>query len=140
MDLYRISTAASSEKSLLKTLQSNAFYFHWIILPICNEITKGLGRKITQINVLPFLRLLDSPYTTDRNKALFVLFNSLDSHSKRIILQKGKVKLLALLRLKQPNNHRISYLLLKKISGKDFGENNSKAWEKWFSAAQSQRA
>jgi hypothetical protein len=37
-----------------------------------------------------------------------------------------------MLKLKQPNNHNISYQLLKKISGKDFGEDNSIAWEKWI--------
>jgi hypothetical protein len=89
--------------------------------------------KINEINVLPFLMLLDSPFNTDRNKALFVLLNAASStSSKRLIIREGNKRLVSLLRLKQPNNHNITYSLLKEISGKDFGSNNVDAWEKWL--------
>ena len=89
---------------------------------------------ITKIDVRPVIELLDSPYDTDRNKALCVLLAASESKAARqFIIQKGKNKLLSLLRLKQLNNHEEAYFLLKKISGKDYGENNIEAWEHWAS-------
>lgn len=94
--------------------------------------------NINQINAMPFLDLLNSPYTTDRNKALCVLYKAVESRdSKNLVIQKGGDRLLALLRLKQPNNHDIAYLILKKISDKDLGETNILAWEQWLSLAKS---
>ena len=62
--------------------------------------------KIHEIDVLPFLSLLDSPYDTDRNKALLILSNAASvKTSKDLIIQHGKDRLISLLRLKQPNNH-----------------------------------
>ncbi|STX41047.1 Uncharacterised protein [Legionella donaldsonii] len=93
--------------------------------------------KIDHIDVLPFLDLLASPETTDRNKALGILAKAADSQDeKKIIIQKGGENLLAILKLKQPNNHDIAYLILKKISGKDFGDTNLAAWKKWLESAQ----
>jgi hypothetical protein len=90
--------------------------------------------KIYQINVLPFLSLLDSPYDTDRNKALLILWNAANLNStKETIIRYGQKRLLMLLQLKQPNNHDLAYAILKKISGKDFGPRNYYAWEQWFS-------
>jgi hypothetical protein len=88
--------------------------------------------NISDINIIPFLNLLNSPYNTDRNKALYVLLVAAESpSSKKLIIQQGSRNLLAMLKLKQPNNHDISYQLLKKISGKNFGDNNIVDWEKW---------
>lgn len=89
--------------------------------------------KLNKMNVLPFLSLLDSPHDTDRNKALYILSNAAKSQeSKELIIRHGKDRLIALLRLKQPNNHEPSYTLLKEISGNDFGSHNFAAWEQWF--------
>lgn len=89
--------------------------------------------KIHEIDVMPFLSLLDSPYDTDRNKALLVLLNAASwQKAKELIIQNGKDRLIALLRLKQPNNQGMAYLLLKQISGNDFGPHNFEAWEQWF--------
>ncbi|MBA2649510.1 MAG: HEAT repeat domain-containing protein [Legionella sp.] len=88
---------------------------------------------IHEINPLPFLSLLDSPYDTDRNKALLILINAAnEKKSRELIIQHGKASLISLLRLKQPNNHKDSYTLLKKISGKDLGENNYASWKQWI--------
>ncbi|STX39349.1 HEAT repeat domain-containing protein [Legionella feeleii] len=93
--------------------------------------------KINHIDVLPFLDLLASPETTDRNKALGVLAKAAESQDeKKIIIQKGGENLLAILKIKQPNNHDIAYLILKKVSGKDFGDSNIAAWKKWLESAQ----
>ena len=89
--------------------------------------------KIYNIDVLPFLNLLDSPFDTDRNKSLLVLLSAANvTSSKELIIREGKKQLVSLLRLKQPNNHDMAYALLKKISGKDFGSHNVGAWEKWL--------
>lgn len=95
--------------------------------------------KLHKIDVTPFLNALDSPYVTDRNKALWVLTNAVDNAvSKKIILQKGGDKLLAILQLQQPNNHDFAYIILKKISGKDFGSTNVAAWKLWVESAKRQ--
>ncbi|OGV41594.1 MAG: hypothetical protein A3F46_10755 [Legionellales bacterium RIFCSPHIGHO2_12_FULL_42_9] len=109
-----------------------------------NNVMRVIGAtmaktKISNLDLTPFLNALDSPYTTDRNKALYVLFNAADSKKmKRLILQKGGDKLLALMQLQQPNNHEFAYLILQKISGKDFGPTNQLAWGKWVSSAKRQ--
>lgn len=106
-----------------------------------NNVMRVIGAtmakaKIIDIDVSPFLNALDSPSTTDRNKALYVLFNAADSKAaKQVILQKGGKQLVALTRLKQPNNHDWAYLILKKISGKDFGATNSAGWAAWVSSS-----
>lgn len=102
-----------------------------------NNVLRVIGETIskahiTNINTLPFLKLLDSPYVTDRNKALIVLLTAADSESgKQQIIQNDKGHLLSLFRLKQPNNHDIAYGILKKISGQDFGQTNTQGWEQW---------
>ena len=89
--------------------------------------------NLHEINVIPFLNLLDSPFDTDRNKALLVLLNAANSAlSKQLIIENGHKNLISLLRLKQPNNHDAAYALLKKISNKDFGSHNIDAWKKWL--------
>ena len=103
--------------------------------------TTMVKAKINTIDVMPFLDALDSPYATDRNKALYVLFvASNDKKSQGVILQKGGAKLLSLARLKQPNNHYWAYGILKKISGQDFGPTNIVAWSAWVSSAKKQSA
>ncbi|AHE66203.1 hypothetical protein [Legionella oakridgensis] len=94
--------------------------------------------KIYHINMIPFLDLLDSPENTDRNKALYILSKAILSpfSKKNIIIKNGGNKLLALLRLKQPNNHDISYEILKKVSGRDFGDKNIDSWNKWLRSVQ----
>lgn len=122
---------------ILKTL------LHYVNDPdanVRNAAMRVIGRtmqkaNITDMDVTPFLESLDSPILTDRNKALYVLFSASESMPvKKQILEKGKDHLLALLKLKQPNNHEFAYLILKKISGKDFGETNIAAWERWRSS------
>lgn len=91
--------------------------------------------KITSIDVTPFLKALDSPYNTDRNKALLVLSEAANSPlTKNLIIQQGGDKILANFRLEQPNNHDVAYMVLKKLSGKDFGETNEAAWLEWLSS------
>lgn len=90
--------------------------------------------KIDNIDTNFFHDFLNSPYTTDRNKALSILSMAANSPvSKRAIIQNDGEKILELLQLRQPNNHNLAYMILKKISGKDFGEYNISAWRNWLS-------
>lgn len=104
-----------------------------------NNVIRVIGLTMIQghidhINIAPFLKLLKSPYGTDRNKALAVLVSaSSDAATRSLIINEGRDDLLALLQLKQLNNHEWVYLLLKKISGKNYGEYDIAAWDKWFS-------
>lgn len=86
--------------------------------------------KAAHFNINPFLHLLASPYDTDRNKSLLVLLQVCDGNQQEII-KKGKESLLALLALKQPNNHEPAYQILKKISGKTYSDTDLKAWRAW---------
>jgi hypothetical protein len=104
-----------------------------------NNVIRVMGEtiekaQINHIDVDPFLNLLNSPYGSDRNKAVSLLASApLDKKSRLLIIHKGQEDLLALLQLKQPNNHDWAYLLLKKISGKNYSEYDISAWERWFS-------
>lgn len=89
--------------------------------------------KIRQINVKPFINLLESTSLTDRNKALYVLSKLENSANyKKIIIQTAGNKLLQLLRLHQPNNKIIAYNILKKVSNKNFAVNDIISWENWL--------
>lgn len=91
--------------------------------------------NISKIDVVPFLNLLNSPYDTDRNKSLYIILEAANSTtSQSIIIQQGRENLLGLLKLKQPNNHKLSYRILKKISGKNSGEYDIESWKKWLMA------
>ncbi|STX29681.1 Uncharacterised protein [Legionella beliardensis] len=87
---------------------------------------------ISDINIDTILPLINSPYTTDRNKALSILSSAVKStDGKKIILAKGKKRLVEILRLKQPNNHEFAYIILKEISGKNYSDTDIDAWQKW---------
>ena len=88
---------------------------------------------ITDLNPTPFIHLLTSPLSTDRNKSLFLLSVLAESAStKRYLIQDAKTPLLNILRMQQPNQHDFAYEILKKISGQDFGSTNDILWENWF--------
>ena len=82
----------------------------------------------------PFVEALDFPATTDRNKSLAVLSNlaSRSEYKAEIARQAGS-RLVALLRLKQPNNHQFAYDILKQVSGEAYGERDYASWERWAS-------
>ncbi|WP_437739835.1 HEAT repeat domain-containing protein [Sorangium sp. So ce302] len=91
------------------------------------------------VPLAPFLKALDGPTTTDRNKAAAVTWGLIDRpegtklHAQ--VIKEAGPTLLKLLKLEQPNNHDFAYLILKKVSGKDFPERDYAAWEKWLAAA-----
>jgi hypothetical protein len=80
------------------------------------------------------LLALNYPYVTDRNKASYVLLDIVrhDKASHSMVLRESGDTLINLLKLKQPNNHDIAYLILKEISHKNYAEHDYKHWQQWL--------
>lgn len=81
----------------------------------------------------PFLRALDYPATTDRNKAGIVLLHLAErpAHRERILREAGPI-LLEMLALRQPNNHDPAIRILRRLSGKELDEWDVEAWRRWW--------
>ena len=90
---------------------------------------------LSHLDIMPFIQLLDSPYVTDRNKALGILTVLADSQrGKTQIIQHGGRQLVALLHLTQPDNHDLAYILLQKVSHQHFGDHDYQRWQDWIRA------
>jgi hypothetical protein len=75
---------------------------------------------------------LDFPTTTDRNKAAAIIASLAQfPRYREAVLSQALPTVLRLLRLQQPNNHAYAWEILKKASGKDYGERDYAAWETW---------
>lgn len=102
-----------------------------------NNAMRVLGATLAnnKSNHLPLDKImtaLDYPTTTDRNKALFIILSmATDINAPYIKMHAGQ-RLLSILKLQQPNNHDFAYLILKKISRKNYDEHDFTAWEKWL--------
>jgi len=88
------------------------------------------------VPVKPFLKALDGPTMSDRNKAGAVLSGLLEradgSKLHAEVIRDGGPALLRLMALEEPNNHDFAYKILEKLSGKDLGERDLAAWQKWL--------
>lgn len=88
-----------------------------------------------QLPIDQILTALDYPDTTDRNKAAAILFMVADNPETRARYQTqlnlAIPILLEMLALKQRNNHEYAFLILKLLSGRDFGEYDLPAWKEW---------
>jgi len=99
-----------------------------------------LKSKITDIDPAPFVALLDSPISTDRNKSLFLLAELAQSKPvKTYLIQHADRQLLTILAMKQPNQQEFAYSIMKELSGQDFGEHNLQAWQAWVQNAKASR-
>ncbi len=77
---------------------------------------------------------LDFPATTDRNKAAGIVSELVQFPRYRdAVLAQALPTVIRLLKLEQPNNHAFAYEILKKASGKDYGEREYARWEAWVS-------
>ena len=93
----------------------------------------SIDHKELRIPIEPVLEALRFPATTDRNKASFILCGMSDrAEYQKAIIQQGGPVLLQMLNLSQPNNHDHAYIILRTISGKEFGDRDYEAWEKWL--------
>lgn len=72
------------------------------------------------------------PATTDRNKSLYIILALLNNPKNiRPVQQKMTVDLLNMLKMQQPIVHRPAWEILKKISGRRYGERDYHAFETW---------
>jgi HEAT repeat protein len=106
-----------------------------------NNVIRVIGEtveraKIYDFNLLPFLNLLASTESVDRNKSLFVIYAVAKSPAQQQKIMAYKDRLLDLLQLQQPNNHKPAYMILTRISGKKFGEYDLVAWKNWANTQQ----
>jgi hypothetical protein len=98
----------------------------------------SLAGKDVDYPIRDIIAALDFPATTDRNKAGAVLSGLVQFPRYRdAIVKQALPTVLQLLKLQQPNNHGFAWEILKKASGKDYGERDYTAWEAW--AAQARR-
>lgn len=118
-------------KTLLPSIRDPASVVRNNVMRVLSDI--ATKRKDVLIPIDALIEALDFPETTDRNKSLVTLVAlTTRPGNKEILIRKAGFRLIRLLRLLQPNNHDVAYAILKKISGKDFGELNYKAWEEWL--------
>jgi len=89
-----------------------------------------------EIPLPPIVEALSFPATTDRNKAAAILLRMLErpdgARLRRPIARTCGGVLLIMLGLFQPNNHDYAYMILKAISGKQYGERDYAAWRAWM--------
>ncbi|OGV25728.1 MAG: hypothetical protein A3F18_01485 [Legionellales bacterium RIFCSPHIGHO2_12_FULL_37_14] len=81
---------------------------------IANTMHKSGYKKV---DIMPFIELLDSPYESDRNKALFVLLEAASLTKQNLairLLAEDKLKQLA--KLTQPNNKLFAQQILAKLT------------------------
>ena len=103
-----------------------------------NDILRVIGITLLKkpnlpINTQKLISILDSPCGSERNKTLTIL--EIIAHrpdAKKLLITNAKTELLALLRLKQRNNHVGAYHILKIISGKNYDEYDIESWSKWL--------
>lgn len=101
-----------------------------IMRVLIRVLEKKSGVEIPIENII---EALNFPETTDRNKSAVILDYLADNPKYReIIINKAGTVLLQMLKLSQPNNHYFAYSILKKVSNKEFGEQDYKAWEEWL--------
>jgi hypothetical protein len=106
---------------------------------VMRVMAETVEKSHAKIDPLPIIAALDSPFTTDRNKALYVLIAAADNPLYHPVLrEKSSEKLISLLALHQPNNSEMAHLLLKKISGKKYTRTDLSAWKNWASSLKNQ--
>lgn len=89
--------------------------------------------KKTNINLEKVIKALSSPSTTDRNKAGGIIYmTAIDKNNHEYIIKNAGSALIKMLKLKQPNNHDIAYLILKTISGENYKDTDVVAWTQWL--------
>jgi hypothetical protein len=51
------------------------------------------------------------------------------------LIHHADIPLLTILAMKQPNQQEFAYMIMKELSGQDFGEHNQQAWLAWIKQA-----
>ena len=129
--LAHISDPHELVQAILPSIKDSSSRVRNSVLRVLSAVAEE--RRDVAIPVGPFLDAMDLPGTIERSKALAILDGLATlEENKRILIRKGGPRLIQILRLLQPSNHDYAYGILKKISGKDFGERNYKAWGQWL--------
>ncbi|MBY0371760.1 HEAT repeat domain-containing protein [bacterium] len=86
------------------------------------------------IPLKPLVPVLDFPRVSDRSKALYaILLLALNSNEVRAELLRSSVPtLISLMECKQPDHRDLAHTILRKISGKDFADNDIRPWVAWY--------
>lgn len=80
-----------------------------------------------------FIKLLNSPVLTDRNKALTVLFGlAQQPRYIDIIKEKSAQNIMDSLQMQQPNLHDSAYVLLQAMSNQHYSDRDYAAWSHWL--------
>ncbi len=103
-----------------------------------NNVMRVLAETFSKVNNPHFkikyaIAALSFPAASDRNKALYMISELVD-HARyaNYVHLRAKNELLEELKLSQLNVHGLAYEILKKISGKDFGDRDYLSWEQWL--------
>lgn len=92
----------------------------------------GFRKPGIQLPVEAVIDAFDFPTTLDRNKALAILSTAANDPSEKTRILNGiGIKLIDVLKLKQPNNREFAHIILVRLAGKDFGATNYEAWKYW---------
>lgn len=94
-----------------------------------------LSKHVIQgFDIHRILLALNYPYVTDRNKAAYILWDIVrqDKATHQVVIKDSGVTLINLLKLKQPNNHELAYLILKEISHQNYSEYDYQSWQNWL--------
>lgn len=95
--------------------------------------TTKMKHSDLNIDIHDFINALNGPTTIDRNKSLFLVFQLTEDPRTAVLLNNKETKniLVNILKLKQPNNHDIAYLIVKKLSRKNYPDTDVKSWTAW---------
>lgn len=90
--------------------------------------------KETPVALAPLLPALDYPKVSDRSKALYVvhLLSLASTQVREELLKTSVPTLVSLMECKQPDHRELAHGILRKISGKEFPDSDSRAWLAWY--------
>lgn len=111
-----------------------------------NNAMRVLGSTLAKVKDADFpvdkiLIMLDSPVLTDRNKAAYIISSLVEQqrYATYVAAHAGTL-LLAELKMRQLNVHELAYLILKKISNKNYRDRDYKSWSLWLKTHESSKA
>ena len=97
----------------------------------------ALYHRGLRIDLERVLAALDDPRGEVRSKVIGLLVPMSDDKAQRPRLLAAAPRLVALLKLRQPESSDLAYVVLSQLSLKDFNRRDLDAWEQWAAAAAS---
>lgn len=136
--LYALSYAKAGEQVVedcLRGLKDGDGRVRGAALQILADVANH--KKDLKIDLDRVLPALDDPLGEVRAKVMGLLVALSDDEDQRSKLLSAAPRLVALLKLKQPESSDLAYTVLGLVSKKDLDRRDLPAWEKWASAAAS---